>query len=43
MHHTHDSVFEQAAAVSRFRNGMMAGSMVSAVLWTLILAGAVFL
>jgi hypothetical protein len=38
MHHTHDSVFEQAAAVSRFRNGMIAGSLLSTFFWAIILA-----
>ena len=37
MHQAHDRVFKEAAATSRFRDGMIAGGLVSASLWTLIL------
>lgn len=43
MHLTHDSVFEGAAAVSRFRDGIVAGGLISTVLWAIILGGAFFL
>ena len=37
MHQTHDRVFKEAAAASRFRDGMIAGGLVSASMWALIL------